>query len=77
MKPSDKILKLVRKKFGDVASDYEYICGIMAYLDEEYEKNKPCEHKSAYQVDSSLGDVYYNVCNDCGVLFLAKEELTK
>lgn len=41
---------------------------IIQYLDEEWEQNKMCAHKSAYQVDSSNGDeVYYNVCNDCGV----------
>lgn len=47
---------------------------LIKYLDEEHEKNKLCEHKDAYQVDS-LGDVYYNVCNDCGVLFLAPQKV--
>jgi len=41
------------------------------FLFEEYEKNKPCQHKSAYQQESSDGEMFYNVCNDCGVLFLA------
>lgn len=88
MKPSEKIKQLVEEKLAEIRKKFDryaphpgmgsyYEMAIMKYLDEEYEKNQPCTHKNAYQVEG-IGDVYYNVCNDCGVLFLAKvEENTK
>lgn len=40
---------------------------ISQFLDEEHEKNKPCEHKEwdylSYNTDTT------KVCKDCGVLF--------
>lgn len=76
MKPSDIIQELYdryRDK-GNTSQDAS-INAIIQYLDEQYEQNKPCEHKSAYQVESTVGDdVYYNVCNGCGVLFITKAD---
>lgn len=54
--------------FYTIRQRLDFDKAIMSYLYEQWEKNRPCEHKSAYQVDS--GDIFYNVCNDCGVLFL-------
>lgn len=84
MKPSERIKKLIKEKQSEIDQQSNQleayltvvIGGILDYLDEEYEKNKPCEHKSAYQVESMNGDeVYYNVCNDCGILFLSKKDV--
>lgn len=41
-------------------------------INEIIESYKPCKHESAYQVEG-FNDIYYNVCNDCGVLFLASK----
>lgn len=76
MKPSERInrifadLKNKNRKRKLIEEKELFIQSILNYLDEEYDKNKPCEHKSSYQVEG-FNDVYYNVCNDCGVLFLA------
>lgn len=74
MKPSEKIREIMKQKgeiiFGEFMPNPK-VEAILQYLDE----NQPCEHKSAYQVESIVGDgIYYNVCNDCGVLFLAHEK---
>lgn len=88
MKPSQKIAehfdRILRERPGAVDLIHKdkhhqwkvEIAAIKDYLDEEYEKNRPCEHKSSYRVDG-LGEVYYNVCDDCGVLFLAKKDNEK
>ncbi len=68
MKPSEKIKKIIEEKYKTSIKSRQ-ICAILEYLDEEHEKNKPCEHKNSYQEESPLHA--YNVCNDCGVLFLA------
>ena len=76
MKPSKRIIEIMAKIFldeGEYESSKIFHSAILRYLDEESEKNKPCEHKSSYQVDEQIGEIYYNVCNDCGVLFLAKK----
>jgi len=70
MKPSKRIEQIAYGLNNDYGVS-ELLFAIKRYLDEEWEKNKPCQHKSSYTVDST-SDVYYNVCNDCGVLFLGK-----
>ncbi len=57
MKPSERIYQ-IHRELGTITA-------IIQYLDEEYEKNKPCEHKS-YQVLPSGN----NVCMDCDVIFI-------
>lgn len=70
-KPSDRIIEIRNSMNGFLAPEI-IAQAIMKYLDEQYEKNKPCKHKSSYQVqDQSAPNIYYNVCNDCGVLFLS------
>lgn len=77
MKPSQRIREIhleLEKSYNDpitklMGFDDTFHRAVLNFLDEEYERNKPCEHKSAYQVDQN--DVYYNVCNDCGILFLS------
>ncbi len=72
MKPSERIKEIYDSFKNGEHLGVEHAHAIIKYLDEEYEKNKPCEHKDSYRVDSIMqDDVYYNVCNDCGVLFLA------
>ena len=81
-KPSEKIEKLFQEILAEnpergrrILSGEEMVkikCELLAikkYLDESH-----CEHKDAYQVDSQMSDIYYNVCNDCGVLFLADQD---
>lgn len=71
-KPSERIYQIARERgLSKQFPAWNDTDIILQYLDEEYEKNKPCEHKDSYTVDST-SDVYYNVCNDCGVLFLGK-----
>lgn len=67
--PSERIRKIMIEKYGTPIVSRQ-ISSILEFLDEEWEKMKPCKHESSYQVEG-IGDVYYNVCNDCGVLFLA------
>lgn len=70
MKPSEIIKQKGEMIFGEFMLNSK-VDAILQYLDE----NQLCEHKSAYQVESICGDgIYYNVCNDCGVLFLAHEK---
>ena len=58
---------------GEFDSTKIFNSAILMYLDEKY-----CEHHSAYQIESLVGDeVYYNVCNDCGILFLANKDNAK
>lgn len=74
-KPSERIYEIQKNNQKEWPNDPRpSISAIIQFLDEEYEKNKPCKHKDSYQVDSQIGDVYYNVCNDCGVLFLANRD---
>lgn len=54
---------------GENFSIEDLLFATLMYLDEDYEKNQPCEHRDSYQVDGRDGEVYYNVCNSCGVLF--------
>lgn len=81
MKPSERINQIIREGGNEVNLDgpgsYYKISkneAIIQYLDEEYEKNKPCDHKNSYIVDSIHRDICYNVCEDCGVLFLAAQD---
>lgn len=55
-KPSKRIKEIVREKLGyeELTTELEIIA---QYLDEQYEKNKPCEHKN---ITDDL------VCEDCG-----------
>ena len=73
MKPSERINECFNARQGEMASDSFYIRKafneISKILDEIF-----CEHKDSYQVDSQIGDVFYNVCNDCGILFLANKK---
>lgn len=77
MKPSTRIKEIYDKLFLEkgIWVDIDlHSQAVVQYLDEQHEKNKPCEHTDSYQVDPQTGDVFYNVCNKCGVLFLAKKE---
>lgn len=76
MKPSERIYQIWEElckakglELDSLGSMPYHPYAIAKYLDE----NQPCEHRSSYQVDSLVGNVFYNVCNDCGVLFLAKK----
>lgn len=76
MKPSQRIQEIreeLQIRFPGSASNLWETEAVIMYLDEVYEKNKPCEHKYSYQVEG-YGDIYYNVCDDCGVLFLSKRK---
>ena len=53
---------------SDFVRCMEKINEIIAYINKNH-----CEHTDSYQVDSFSGDVYYNVCHNCGILFLAKK----
>lgn len=77
LKPSERIKELhLIEEFNKypiaklMGFDDTFKKAVLNYLDEEWEKNRPCKHLDTYQVDG-YNDVYYNVCNDCGVLFLA------
>jgi len=76
-KPSERIreeYELIKRKTDSKVEDlHKCLTAVMRYLDEEWSKNQPCKHEDSYQVDSLVGDVFYNVCNDCGVLFLANK----
>ncbi len=67
MKPSEKIKQILKTPDSNGMFTSE-TGAILDYLD----ANAPCEHKDAYQVESP--EIYYNVCNDCGVLFMAKRD---
>lgn len=74
MKPSERIRVLcdeVKQEWlgNQSLTDHEkIIVAMLNYLDEVF-----CDHKDSYQVDAQIGDIFYNVCNDCGILFLAKK----
>lgn len=68
MKPSERIEE-IHKELNDRNSprysnnDYSFARAITDYLDEEYEKNKPCEHDWR-AVD--ISDIDY--CKKCKIL---------
>lgn len=66
MKPSERIKEIFYElnTKNDFGFEKNIIDSIIQYLDEEYEKNKPCEHKNTH--DSADG--LYDVCKDCGVV---------
>ena len=70
MRPSEIINKVFEAKPNEMCSDNVYLGRAFGEIGKILDKLY-CEHKSAYQVDS--GDIFYNVCNDCGILFLAKK----
>lgn len=57
MKPSDRIKEILQSKsiYGSLNE------AIVQYLDEQYEKQKPCEHKNKNWV--SMIDAF--ICKDC------------
>ncbi len=58
-KPSDIILAKIQRMGG---SKDDAITAIIQYLDEEWEKNKPCEHE---WIDCIHGD---RICKKCEII---------
>lgn len=74
MKPSERIKEAFKVKPHEVCSDNVYLLRAFEEIGNILDEIQ-CKHTSSYQVEG-FGDVYYNVCNDCGVLVLASQ-LTK
>lgn len=76
MKPSERIAEVkkeILKKHPEThkVSNFDMLA-LIEYLDEEWETYKPCKHEDFYNEESNDGSIAYNVCQDCGVLFLAE-----
>lgn len=53
MKPSERINQILEERYAGKENKILYLpVAIEQYLDEEYEKKKPCKHKNSYQVDA-------------------------
>lgn len=68
MKPSLQIREIAKKINKDPnANDLQYVIveiqAILDYLDEEYERNKPCEHEET----ESWND--YIICKKCKIMW--------
>ncbi len=86
MKPSERIKEIIigndmRNPPSDDVSASMYTAqraerfmnAMCEYLDLEWEKSKPCTHKESYPEESIDGSIAYNVCCECGVLFMAED----
>lgn len=67
MKPSEKIQELAESTDMDFSirgTTSGYITAILQYLDEQWEKNKPCEHGETDK--NVMGDIACLTCSSCG-----------
>lgn len=62
MKPSERILEIWKELVNKGAKNPDMQKSILHYLDEEYEKNKPCEHEET-EVWNDM-----DVCKKCNIL---------
>lgn len=66
MKPSEKIIEIFENRKLDSENEptTELFNSILVFLDEEYERNKPCEHDLHPHTDCRA----IKVCYKCGIL---------
>jgi len=67
MKPSQKIIERAIDRLKPYHLKVSILdIEILNYLDEQYEQNKPCEHKNLETRLPQTGDVrIYDICKDC------------
>lgn len=62
-KPSERIIEICNEPGRD------FFQAVLIYLDEEYEKNQPCEHKGEKLESFEEGTRY---CGKCGAMYIGE-----
>jgi len=63
--PSERMQEIA-KDIGLTAGDTIPLAVVIAYLDEQYEQQKPCEHKNTKVFLDENNDFKGKECKDCG-----------